>query len=332
MALPIIDWGPVRRPLEENRSFLVTSHVNPEADAIGSEMALARFLRERGAAVRIVNPTPTPVNCRFLDPEGEIIIFDKGRANAVLDDVCAVVILDLSSWVQLGAFGDAIRERDPFRICIDHHLEPDPGIAPVSVIDPTAAATGILIHELIGEMGGTSTPAIAEALYAALIVDTGCFRFSNTDERALRTAAELVRAGVRPERAYREAFENRRLASVKLLPLVFAALERGSGGKVLAVRVTKEMLSEAGARHEDTEGFIELLRAVKGVEVCAVFKEQKPERIRVSLRSTGDVDVSRFARSFGGGGHAKAAGLTVEKSMEEAVGLVLSGLDALLAG
>lgn len=327
-----IDWGPVIGPLEENRSFLVTSHVNPEADAIGSEMALARFLRERGKSVRIVNPTPTPVTSRFLDPEGEIIIFDRDRTSAVMDDVCAVLVLDLSSWVQLGDFGEAIRERDPFRICIDHHLEPDPDIAPIAVIDPSAAATGVLVHELIREMGGPLTPSIADALYAALAVDTGSFRFSNTDERAFRTAAELVRAGVRPERVYRDSFENRRLASVKLLPLVFGALERGSGGKVLAVRATREMLTEAGARHEDTEGFIEILRAVQGVEVCAVFKEHKPDKIRVSLRSTGDVDVSRFARSFGGGGHAKAAGLTIEKSMEEAVGAVLSGLDALLKG
>lgn len=327
-----IDWGPVRRALEENRSFLITSHVNPEADAIGSEVALARCLRERSASVRIVNPSATPDNCRFLDPDGEIILFDPSRASAVLDDVCAVIILDLSSWAQLGEFADAIRSRDPFRICIDHHQGPDEDIAPVRVIDPGAAATGILVFELIREMEGTLTAGIAEALYAALIVDTGCFRFSNTDERAFRTASELLAAGVKPERSYREAFENRRFASVKLLPLVFATLERGSGGKVVWVRVTRDMLAEAGARLEDTEGYIEILRAIRGVEVCAVFKEHKPDRVRVSLRSTGHVDVNRFARSFGGGGHTKAAGLTVDKSMEEAVAAVVSGLDSLLAG
>ena len=327
-----IDWGPVIRVIEENKSFLITSHVNPEGDAIGSEVALARFLRERSKRVRIVNPTPTPEACRFLDRDGEIIVFDPSRADAVLGDVCAVLILDLSSWGQLGALGDVLRERDPFRICIDHHRDPDDDIAPVKVIDPTASAAGLLVYELIREMGGTISTPIAEAIYAALIVDTGCFRFSNTDERTLRVAADLIAAGVRPDRVYRSSFENRRFASAKLIPSVFETLGRKSGGKVVWIQVTREMLANAGATHEDTEHYIEFLRTIRGAEVCAVLKEHDGGTVRVSLRSTGDVDVHNFARSFGGGGHAKAAGLTVSGTMEEAVQKVVSGLEALVAG
>ncbi|MFH1681976.1 MAG: DHHA1 domain-containing protein, partial [Candidatus Eisenbacteria bacterium] len=180
-------------------------------------------------------------------------------------------------------------------------------------------------------MGEPVSLPIAEALYAALIVDTGSFRFSNTNARAFHAAGDLVSLGVRPERVYRNAFENRRDAFVRLLPLVFASLGRKSGGKILWLQVTRQMLAKARASHEDTEGFIELLRAVRGVEVCALFKEQEADRVRVSLRSTESVDLHRFARSFGGGGHAKAAGLTIAGSMEEAVRTVVAGLEALVS-
>ncbi|RPJ44950.1 MAG: bifunctional oligoribonuclease/PAP phosphatase NrnA, partial [Candidatus Latescibacterota bacterium] len=169
-------------------------------------------------------------------------------------------------------------------------------------------------------------------LYAALLVDTGSFRYSNTDERTLRAASELVRLGVKPDRVYRDAFENRRLASVRLLPLAFATLGRKADGKILWITVTREMLAKAGATLEDAEGYIELLRAVRGAEVCVLFKESEPEKVRVSLRSTGNVDLNRFARSFGGGGHAKASGLTIDGSMAEAVRRVVEGLEAVVSG
>lgn len=327
-----IDWAPVRRVIDDHGSFLVTSHVNPEGDAIGSEVALARFLRERGKTVRIVNPTPTPDNCRFLDPEGEIILADASRAGAVFDGVEAVLIVDLSSWVQLGDFAESVRSSKLPRVCIDHHLEPDADIADVRVIDRTAAAAGLLVYELLRDIGGPISTPIAEALYAALLVDTGSFRYSNTDERTLRAASELVRLGVKPDRVYRDAFENRRLASVRLLPLAFATLGRKAAGKILWITVTREMLAKAGATLEDAEGYVELLRAVRGAEVCVFFKENEPDKVRVSLRSTGSVDLNRFARSFGGGGHAKAAGLTIDGSMAEAVRRVVEGLEAVVSG
>ncbi|MBM3319897.1 MAG: DHH family phosphoesterase [Candidatus Eisenbacteria bacterium] len=327
-----IDWSPVRRVINEQSSFLVTSHVNPEGDAIGSEVALAGFLRERGKSVRIVNPSPTPENCRFLDPKGEIVLFDADRAGELLAGIEAIFIVDLSSWPQLGPFADTVRRFQSIRVCIDHHRAPDAEIARISVIDETAAAAGLLVYELIRDTGAPISLPIAEALYAALLVDTGSFRFSNTDARALRAAAELVGLGVRPERAYRDAFENRRGAFVRLLPLAFAALGSTSGGKILWVSVTRRMLEEARADFEDTDGYIELLRAVRGVEVCALFKEVEEGRVRVSLRSTGKVELHRFAASFGGGGHAKAAGLTVEGSLEEAVRSVTAGLEALVSG
>jgi phosphoesterase RecJ-like protein len=327
-----IDWSEARRVIEGNRSFLVTSHQNPEGDAIGSEIALVRHLRERGKSVRIVNPSPTPENCRFLDPEGEIILFDPDRAGAVLQGVDAILIVDLSSWAQLGSFAEVLKSAPQIRVCIDHHLEPDADIAEVAVIDTSAAAAGVLVYELIRDMGGPISLPTAEALYAAILVDTGSFRFSNADARALRAGADLVALGVRPERIFRDAFENRSFASVRLLALALETLGRKAGGRIVWAHVTRPMLSKAQANLEDADGFIEVLRAIRGVEVCALFKEQAPDSIRVSLRSQGQVNVQRFARALGGGGHAKAAGLTYSGSMEEAVRAVVAGLEALVSG
>jgi len=323
-------WEPVGKIIEEKKSFLLTTHVNPEGDAIGSEVALARFLRGRSRHVRIVNPSPTPEQCRFLDPDGEIILFEEGRIERIFADVECVMIVDLSSWSQLGAFAGPLRESGIPRVCIDHHTDPDPDIADLTRIDPTASAAGLLIFEMAKALGGTIPPALAEPLYAAIITDTGCFRFSNTDGRTLRAGAELLESGVRAELAYQNAFENRRWASAKLLPGVFSTLDRTSDGKIAWVHVTKKMLTQAGGRYEDVEGVIEILRGLRGVEVCVVFKEQGKKTIRASLRSTGKVDLHRFAQSHGGGGHSKAAGLTYEGSMEEAIGAVIKGLEELV--
>ncbi|MBN1824837.1 MAG: bifunctional oligoribonuclease/PAP phosphatase NrnA [Candidatus Eisenbacteria bacterium] len=327
-----IDWSPVAAAMEEGRSFLVTSHVNPEGDAIGSEMALVRFLRQRGKTVRIVNPSPTPENCRFLDPEGEIIVYDPSREEAVLRGVDTVFVLDLSSWDQLGDFAEPLRLRGPRRVCIDHHRGPDEDIAEVLIRDTSAAAAGLLVYEMIRELGGDFDAAMVEALYATIIIDTGSFHFSNTDARALRAAADLVERGARPDRIYRYAFEDRRWASAKLLAPVLSTLDRTGDGRIAWIHVTREMIKKANGRYEDVEGFIEIPRGVRGVEVCAFFKEHDPETIRISLRSNGDVDLHRFAQSHGGGGHSKAAGITFQGSLEEAIRGIVSGLEALVGG
>jgi phosphoesterase RecJ-like protein len=328
-AKQTLPWDRVGKILEEKRSFLLTTHVNPEGDAIGSEVALARFLRSRSRHVRIVNPSPTPEQCRFLDPEGEIILFETGRAERVFADVDCVLIVDLSSWSQLGSFADPLRESGIPRVCIDHHTDPDPDIADLLLIDDSASAAGLLVFEMVKALGEPIPPVVAEPLYAAIITDTGCFRFSNTDARTFLAAAELIECGVRPDLAYRDAFENRRWASAKLLPPIFSTLDKTSDGKIAWVQVTKKMLAQAGGRFEDAEGVIEILRGIRGVEVCVVFKEQGEKKIRASLRSTGRVDLHRFAQSHGGGGHSKAAGLTYDGSLEEAISAVITGLEEL---
>ncbi len=325
-----MDWKDVGRVIEGGRTFIVTSHVNPEADAIGSMVALTLFLRELSRSVRMVSPSPIPESCRFLDPGGEIVLFDRGREEALFRDVDALFIVDLSSWGQLGAFAEAVRGGDFARVCIDHHRNPDDDIATIVKRDTSAAAAGVLIYEMIAALGGRITPPIAEALLAAVVTDTGSFRFANTDARALRVAADLVEAGAKPEAIFRKVFEDRRWPSVKLLPHVFSTLGKSSNGAIAWVQITGDMLAAAGGRYDDTEGYIDHLRAVKGVEVCAIFKEGDEGTVRVSLRSTGSVDVEHFARSHGGGGHTRAAGLTFEGTIEEAIGAIIPGLEALI--
>ncbi len=325
-----IDWSPIREAIEEGRNFLITSHVNPEADAIGSMVALARFLQGLSQSVRMVSPSAIPESCRFLDPAGEIVLFDPSRADALLRAADVVFIVDLSCWSQLGSFADPLKESSARRICIDHHQDPDEDIASVLIRDPSAAAAGVLIYELIRDLDGDMTPAIAEALYAAIITDTGSFRFANTDARALRIGADLVERGVRPELVYQKVFENRKWASAKLLAPVFTTLGKSVNGKLAWISATRKMLTETGANQGDMDGFIDQIRAIRGVEVCVFFKEADEGVVRVSLRSNGSVDVQRFAQSLGGGGHTRAAGLTVEGTVEEAIGKVIAGLESLV--
>ncbi len=323
-------WSEFAKTAEEARSFLVVSHVNPDPDAVGSVVGLARYLETLSKSVRMVTPSPIPENCRFLDPKGEIVLFDQTRADALLGAVDVAIILDLSSWNQLGEMGAALKESDAYRVVIDHHTDPDEDIADLMVRDPGASATGVLIYELIRELGGKVTLPIATALFAAIMTDTGSFRFSNTDGRTFRVVADLIDAGVRPDDVYRRIYEGKRWGTVKLLPAVFATVERSANGKIAWMHANRTMLSQAGASFEDTDGYIDHIRAVKGVEVALFFKEVDSGRVRVSLRSQGGVDVARFAASMGGGGHTRAAGLAFEGTLEEAIAKVVPGLESLL--
>ncbi len=324
-------WEPVVERVRAHQRFLLTTHVDPDADAIGCEIAMAEIIRGLGKEAVAWNTSPTPPGCRFLDPEGAIRSWD-GREDADLLRWAEVaVILDVNSWSQLGDVGAAIRRAGLPRVVIDHHRGGDPDIGDVVASDPTAAATGVLVHELgaaLGPLGATLTLRSATALYAALIVDTGCFRFANTDARALETAAALVRAGARPAEVYRDVFERKSWGRARLLPLALASVRSDAGGRVAWMALTREMFRQAGASDEDADRFVDEIRVIRGVEACAVFRETEGGDVKATLRSAGSVDVQRVAARFGGGGHRLAAGATLPGPLEAVAARVVSALKA----
>jgi phosphoesterase RecJ-like protein len=325
-------WESVIERIRAHRRFLVTTHVDPEQDAIGSQVAFCEIVRGMGKEAVAWNTSPTPEACRFLDPDGTIRSWN-GRCDSALDGWAdAVVILDVNSWSHLGDVGAAIRRFPLPRILIDHHRGGDADIADVSAIDTTAAATGVLVYELARALGASLSPAVASALYAAILIDTGSFRHANTDARALEAAAALVRAGASPVAIYREVFEQRTWARVRLLSAVLAGVRSEAGGRIAWLTISRAMLREAGAADEDCERFVDEIRAVRGVEACAVFRETESGRVKATLRSNGRVDVHAVAVQFGGGGHGLAAGATVAGPVEASIAKIVGALRAQVAG
>jgi phosphoesterase RecJ-like protein len=317
-------WKETIKLIESYDSFLITSHINPDGDAIGSEAALKYYLEELGKNAVIVNSSETPDNLAFLDPEGEIQVHKRGGEKDVFEGVDAVFILDVNNWEHLGVFGKALRKDTRPRICIDHHQGDTEDFADVGVSDPSFAATGMMVYDLIRTMDGDVTPAIAEAVYATIITDTGTFRFSNTDSRAFRVAAELCDRGVDPYTLYRRVFANKTWGTGKLLGPVLGSVQSAADGRLAWITVTLEMFATAGATYDDSDGFVDLVRAIKGVELVLFFKEIPQGKIKVSLRSNGLVDAFAIAHGFGGGGHRMASGMKVDGPMDEAIDTVVS--------
>jgi phosphoesterase RecJ-like protein len=316
-------WDSVQRIIRTYDSFLITSHVNPDGDAIGSEMALKAFLEDLDKQVVVANASPTPDPLVFLDPAGEIQHCPSGVSRDLLEDIDAIFVLDLNNWDQLGGVASSVQHSPLPRVCIDHHVEPRDDFASVVVSDTSAAATGILVYELILSMGGKIRKAIADALYATIITDTGTFRFSNTDPRALRAAANLCELGANPFSLHRQVFGNKTWATGRLLGPVLATLQSAADGRLAWITASLEMLRVASATYDDMEGFADLVRAIKDVELVLFFKETADGHIKVSLRSNGRVDAYAIARHFGGGGHRMASGMRVDGPLDAAVRLVV---------
>jgi len=311
-------WQDVAAIIEQHNSFLITTHINPEGDAVGSEAGLALFLQNLGKKTVIVNSSPTPANCLFLPLAGFIKIYPEDYTPDLLEGADAIFIVDVNSWHHVGPFGDVIRASAKPRVCIDHHQCPEEGFADVTVSDTKAAAAGLLIFDLINDMGGEITPDIAEALYTAISTDTGSFRFSNTDARVFRAAAELCAKGAKPFSVFKKV-NAKRWGAVRLIGAALSTLEKTADGKIAWIHVTREMFEEAGAGYEDSDGLLELVRPVRGVEICIIFKEDSEGGVKVSMRSNGAVDACAIARLHGGGGHRLAAGMTVEGPIQKAV-------------
>lgn len=312
-------WNSIRQFIDRHDSFVITSHINPDGDAIGSELGLARFLRQIGKRVVIMNSTDTPDVLRFLDPDEEIRVHGEPGARALLDGIDAAIIVDVNNWEHLGNIGRALQALTIPRACIDHHQGDVPGFAETTVSDTGAAAVGLLILELIRAMKGRLTPDIAEPLYAAIITDTGTFRFSNTDSRVLRAAADLTEAGVNPFEMHRRVFGSKSWGAGRLLGPVLSTLESVASGKLAVFSATLEMVNNAGATYDDMDGFVDLVRAIRGVELVAFFKETTEGDIKVSLRSNGRVDANAIAKRFGGGGHTMASGMRLPGPMQRAL-------------
>jgi phosphoesterase RecJ-like protein len=293
-----------------HRVFLITSHERLDGDALGSELALFHMLRGLGKEVTIYNQDRTPENYLFLAGSDGIV-----SELPPLEPFEVAFILDCSALDRIGKESARVGSI-PKLVNIDHHVS-NGGFCDVRLIDSQASSTGELIFRLARDMGLAVTGEMATCLYTAILTDTGGFRYGNTRRGALLAAADLVAGGADPQRISENVYESDPPARIRLLAAVLPTLTLSEGGRVGSLAVTQKALADAGALPEHVEGFVDLPRSIRGVEISILYSELSDDRFKLSLRSKGNVNVERVARAFGGGGHINAAGCRVDGELSE---------------
>jgi phosphoesterase RecJ-like protein len=300
--------------LRAGRSVAISTHINADGDGCGSETALSRLLGQMGIKSRIVNPTPWPEMYKFLLGSDVKDASDKGAK--ALKEADVLVVLDISDVKRLGVLAEAVRRLQIPKLVIDHHLPSDEPPSTLMLADTTACATGELIYDFATCLGLEVTADIARALYVALLTDTGGFRFSNTTARCLSVAGQLIASGVEPEEMYGRLYASMPVGRLHLLRDALATLEVDPQYGISWISVAAGAAEEYGLKSEDLEGIAEHPRSIGGTRLALFFRDLGHDKVKVSFRSTGTVDVNKFAKLFGGGGHARAAGALIEGNID----------------
>lgn len=299
--------------IKNNNSFLIVGHINPEGDSIGSSLALALGLKKFGKKdVSVVSRDPVPENLKFL-PSSRLV---KQKIPRKKHDVAILVDcnhIDRTGFNSLNSANTAV---------IDHHVLPDNAdrsdfykSLSASLIDHNAAAAGLLVYKVLSALNIPFDKEMATNLYAALLVDTGGFRYSNSSSEALKIASQLVEAGAVPLNISTELYENSPFSAMKLQGLSLATLEKKDG--MAWITVTSAMFRKTDTVAEDCDAFVDLPRKIKDVEVAIFFRQDGNRSYKVSFRSKGNANVQKIAMSFGGGGHVAAAGCKVKGTLKE---------------
>lgn len=317
--------------LVPGRRVCLTTHVNPDGDGLGSEVGLTHLLRAMGVEVLIANPTVTPSRFEFLFRDLPKV--DRStEAVKTLRHAEVIVVLDISDLGRLGMLSQTVAERGVPVACIDHHVSPGTLPPGPRYVDPTAAATGELVSEIALANRWPLTPAVARALYVAIMTDTGGFRFSNTHPRTLRIAAELLETGLDPESIYLDVYANAPVGRPRLLAEALQTLVVEEEVGLAWVTVPPGAVERHQVTVDDIDGIVEFPRSVAGVRLAILFREVSQGRIKVSLRSVGNVDVAAFAKPYGGGGHVHASGVAIEGSLADVQARILAAARVYLQG
>lgn len=327
MASTRLDWAALVEVLRNCQKVVLTSHVRPDCDALGSELGMLGILEAIGKDVRIVNAQATPPTLAWIDPDRRIESLQTGVKKADLADRDLFLIVDTSAWAQLGAMADVAKEMRGKVLVIDHHVSED-DLSDRWFKDTTAEATARIISEVALRLKVPLTERIATPLYAGLSTDTGGFRFPSTSAETFRVAGRLVDAGASPPAVYRELFEQDSLARIHLVGRTLAGAKPAHDGKVIYSTVRQSDIKEVNALPSDTEDLVNLTLAVKGTEVAVILIEQPDSRVKVSFRSRGKVDCNLLAATFNGGGHKAAAGSILPGPFDEALSKVTAAVDA----
>ncbi len=321
-------WSALDRVLDGHDRFLLVTHINPDGDGLGSELALALHLAAIGKSVRIVNASPVPRPFAFLQ-EGapRVEIYDERVHRSDLLVAPCIVVLDTAEWSRLGRLEPAVRDSGGTLLVVDHHVAPAPmGHAFLSV--PTASSTGELIYHALVRRGQRITPAISRALFVAIATDTGWFRYENTSADVLRIAAALIDAGAQPREIFRQVYENTTWDDVELFRALVGSLKPACDGKVAVIHVDRDLYERYAAC--DMDRILDYALSIPNIEIVLFFKQVASTATKLSLRSRGTLDIGDLARRHGGGGHRNAAGVLAQTGPKALETQILADVRALL--
>ncbi|GAW94301.1 DHH family phosphoesterase [Calderihabitans maritimus] len=310
--------------LRQANEVLIVSHLIPDGDCLGSMLALAEGLQQLGKKAITVNGDEVPKMYRYL-PGSEGILL-PGSVKKIPE---VIVFVDCTDVERAGDEFQTILQSETTVINIDHHIS-NTHFGDYNLINTEASAIGEIILRILEELNVTITPRIATALYTAIVTDTGSFQFENTTPECLEAAAKLLRCGAELELLRRNLWESRSLLNTRLLAYTLSNLRMTADGKIAWISLEKEYMDKLGAKSEDCEGLINYPKSIEGVEIGIFFREIEPGKVKVGFRSKEKVDVNLLASRFGGGGHKRAAGCTVEGSLETVIQDVIEEAEKLL--
>jgi phosphoesterase RecJ-like protein len=326
-----LDWERLASILRQHHHFVLTSHIRPDCDALGSELGMCGILEGMGKRVDIINGHPTPPGLSFLDPSQRIQVLGEHLSESEVRGDC-LIVLDTSAWAQLGPMAEVLRRFSGPKLCIDHHVGEDE-LGTEFFKDTSAEATGHLVAKCAKQLGVTVTRPMASSLFAAIATDTGWFRFASTTAETYRVIAELLDAGADPSGIYGDLYERDTIGRVRLRGRILSRTEAELEGRLVHTFVLKEDFAETGALPSDTEDAINLTLAIAGTQMAIILVEQLKGGFKISFRSRCHVDCNQLARNFGGGGHRAAAGAYIEGEFAEVQLRVLTAVrEALLSG
>jgi phosphoesterase RecJ-like protein len=321
----MIPWPRFVEIVGAHQRFALTTHVRPDGDALGSELAMAGILEALGKDVLLCNAFAVPPNLRFLDPRGKHRQLGVDVSAQQLADRQMLMILDTTAWAQLGEMGAVVKSTKALKVVVDHHQSGD-DLGAELFKDAEAEATGRLVVEAADQLGVPLTPAIAQTAFVALATDTGWFRFSSTTAGTLRLAARLIDAGASPDQLYKDLYENDTHGRLRLIGRALAHSQIELDGRLIYTWLDQADFAASGAVPSDSEDIINMLLSVGGTEAGVILVEQPAGGCKVSLRSRCEVDCSAVAERFGGGGHKKAAGASFDGPLELARERILAAV------
>jgi bifunctional oligoribonuclease and PAP phosphatase NrnA len=315
--------------IRKSQSILITSHRDPDGDSIGSQLALAEFVESQGKSGWIINQGDLPYKYKFLDSQSKIQNVNSTKKELHLKTAFdLVLVLDCTSLDRIGDVEKLIPTKITL-VNIDHHPDND-RFGTFNYLDIEASAVGEIIFSLLKLSGFSFTPQVATQLYATILTDTGRFKFSNTSPHCLRICAELIESGADPKQVTNQIYFNHTLPFLKLLGSMLSHPQIILDGKICAMTVNQDLLSQLKVDPSEMEGVVDYSLFLRGVEIGLLFTEKENEKTKVNLRSQNAFDVSQVARIFGGGGHRNAAGCTLNLSLKEAEKIVVEQIEKIL--